>query len=469
MIIFKIIIRHSDIKTLIKKSIVISLKSYDTSAPFIRYISKHIKKQASIYCDPFHPNPEATAVPHTDKNPFSAEIGIDLTNPESQKSDTSKSRRKFMSYLLGTASGLAVAACGGGGNDAEAAMRHGRPNGTGTTSTTTGSAASSSTTSSSTSSSTTTSTSSTPYFYGLNGHMAYDAGIYHTMSAAAQLAMIKDLGATMYRCDVAGSGMAQTLATALKGAFANSGVAIMPVLNPFSAGWSASMSESAAYTLGYNLGTSCTTPLKGLVQYVECGNELDTAVLTGGDGSNTDNYSPSGWPAFRGVIRGMIDGVKAIDSTIKVGVNVGVPLAYRALQMLWSGITPDGSANGVTGAASVRWDITCYHWYESSGDITCGWRSNACYNVLQALKDSFGMPIFLTEWGWAGATDTQTGQSAYVTRALTEYRQIKDTYNIQSVMMYAMIDDQYGLVKTDGVTKMPAYTTFKNFVAANPV
>lgn len=314
-----------------------------------------------------------------------------------------------------------------------------------------------------------TSTSSTPFFYGLNGHMAYNSGIYHTMSAAAQLAMIKDLGATMYRCDVAGSDMAKVLATALTGPFANSGVSIFPVLNPSSAGWSTSLSESAAYTLGYNLGTSATTPLKGLVSYIECGNELDVPVVTNGDGSNTVNYNPAAWPAFRGVIRGMIDGVKAIDSTIKVGVNVGIPLAYRALQMLWSGITPDGSVNGVTGAASVRWDITCYHWYESSGDIVCGWRNNACYDVLQALKDSFGVPIFLTEWGWTGPTDTTTQQAAYVTRALTEYKSIKDKYNIQSVMMYAMIDDQYGLVKSDGVTKLPAYSAFKSFVAANPV
>jgi hypothetical protein len=56
-----------------------------------------------------------------------------------------------------------------------------------------------------------------------------------------------------------------------------------------------------------------------------------------------------------------------------------------------------------------------------------------------------------------------------VTTALTEYRSIKDKYNLQSVMMYCVIDPNYGLILGDGVTKTPAYTAFKNFVAANPV
>ncbi|MFM0003798.1 Ig-like domain-containing protein [Paraburkholderia dipogonis] len=307
-------------------------------------------------------------------------------------------------------------------------------------------------------------------FYGMNGHLAWPDGIYHTMSAAAQLALLKDLGVTTYRVDVADAGMAQTVANALTGAFAGSGVSIMPCINVWSTAYNQNGSESAAYTLGYNLGSSIAKPLKGLVKYIECGNELDSnGLITNGDGSNTNNYSPAIWPAFRGVIRGMIDGVKAIDPTIQCGVNVGVPLAYRALQMLWSGITPNGSANGVSGAAQVRWDYTTYHWYQSSGDIICGWRNNACLNVLQVLKDSFNLPIWLTEWGWQGNQVTPAQQASYVTKALTEYRSLKDQYNIQSVQMYCLIDPDFGLIQADGVTKNPSYAAFKNFVAANPV
>ncbi len=312
-------------------------------------------------------------------------------------------------------------------------------------------------------------TTSKSLFYGINGHMAYGSGIYHTMSPAAQLAILKDLGVTNYRADVASAGMATVLATALNGAFKNSGVNILPVLNPSSCGWNGSLSESAAYTLGYNLATGVTQQLKGLVKYIECGNELEVSLKISGDGHDTSNWSPTMWPAYRGVIRGMVDGVRAIDSSIKVGVGTGVALSYRALQMLWNGISPNGTSAGVGGAASVRWDFTCYHWYESSGDVLCGWQNSQCYDVLQALKDSFGVPIWLTEWGWFGQVDTAAQQTAYVTKALTEYKSIKDKYNIQSVMMYAVIDDSYGLIKNDGVTKTPAYAAFKNFVQANPV
>jgi len=306
-------------------------------------------------------------------------------------------------------------------------------------------------------------------FYGINGHLAYGSGIYKTMSAAAQLAILKDLGVTNYRADVADSGMAKTVAAALTGAFKGSGVSILPVLNPLSAGWNTSLSESSAYTLGYNLATGATTQLKGLVSHIECGNELDVPLKISGDGSSAANWSASAWPSLRGVLRGMIDGVRAIDPSIKVGVGTGIPLSYRALQMLWNGVSPNGTANGASGGASIRWDFTCYHWYESSGDMLCGWQNSKCYDVLQALKDSFGVPIWLTEWGWNAQKDTADQQSAYIPKALAQYRSLKDKYNIESIMMYAVIDDNYGLIAGDGVTKRASYNNFKNFIKANPV
>ncbi|SAL81248.1 hypothetical protein AWB67_05794 [Caballeronia terrestris] len=308
-----------------------------------------------------------------------------------------------------------------------------------------------------------------PLFYGMNGHMAWGSGIYNTMSPTSQLALLKDLGVTNYRCDVADVGMATYLANALKGAFSGSGVAILPVINPRSANWDPNGSESAAYSLGYALAVRVTTPLKGLVKYIECGNELDDGMKLSGDGSNFYDWNPAMWPSFRGVIRGMMDGVKAVDSSINCGVNVGIPLAYGALQMLWNGVTPNGTAQGQSGAALVRWDFTTYHWYHSSGDILCGWKNSACLDVLQVLKNSFGKPIWITEWGWTWGKDSGQAAADYVTTALTEYRSLKDKYNIQSVMMYCLIDSDYGLIQADGMTKNPAYAKFKNFVASNPV
>ncbi|SAL62043.1 glycosyl hydrolase [Caballeronia humi] len=306
-------------------------------------------------------------------------------------------------------------------------------------------------------------------FYGMNGHMAWGSGIYKTLSAESQLATLKDLGVTVYRADVADAGMATTVANALKGAFKNSGVTIMPVINPRSAGWNQAGSEDTAYKLGYALAVKCTQPLKGLVKYIECGNELDTVGLKiGGDGSSSADWNPAYWPAFRGVIRGMIAGVKSVDSSIKCGVNVGIPMAYRALQMLWNGISPNGSANGSGGALKTRWDFTTYHWYKSSYNIQRAGRT-ASIDVLQILKDSFGVPIWLTEFGWSGSKDSAQSAADYVTSAMKQYKSIKDKYNIQCIMLYCVIDASYGLIEADGRTKNPAYTAYKNFVRANPV
>ncbi|RFU47499.1 glycosyl hydrolase [Paraburkholderia sp. DHOC27] len=307
-------------------------------------------------------------------------------------------------------------------------------------------------------------------FYGVNGHMAWPSGIYETMSAAQQLALLKDLGVTNYRADVAGSGMAQTIATALAGPFAGSGVSILPVINPMS--YDQTASETDAYNLGYELAVSIATPLKGLVSVIECGNELDAnGLVTFGAGNSPAEYNPAYWPAYRGVLRGMIDGVKSVDSSIKCGINVGIPLAYTALQMLWQGITPDGSSTGQAGATPLAWDITMYHWYESSGLITEA-GPQGLTNVLQILQQSFGLPIWITEWGFV-PSDSAAQQASYVAGTLAEYNTLRQTYNLQSVMFYELIDvstsDGYGLVQSDGVTKTEAYSAFKNYVAANPV
>ncbi|WP_118181109.1 glycosyl hydrolase [Paraburkholderia phosphatilytica] len=311
---------------------------------------------------------------------------------------------------------------------------------------------------------------SSALFYGINGHMAWTSGIYKTMTAAQQVAILQDLGVTNYRADVADAGMAQTVANALNGAFKGSGISILPCINPMN--WDQTSSESTSYAYGYQLAQSIAQVLKGLVSYIECGNELDAnGVESTGAGNSPADYNPAYWPAFRGVLRGMIDGVKSVDSTIKCGINVGIPLDYTALQMLWNGQTPNGSATPDSGATPLQWDITMFHWYETSGDIVRA-GSQGLTNVLQILQQSFNLPIWLTEWGYA-LTDSSAQQTSYVTSKLNEYYSLRDTYNLQSVMMYELIDmpggDSYGLLEADGATQKPCYAAFKSFTAANAV
>ncbi|SAL60099.1 hypothetical protein AWB67_02907 [Caballeronia terrestris] len=300
--------------------------------------------------------------------------------------------------------------------------------------------------------------------------MAWGEGIYWMLPPAWQLALLEDLGVTNYRCDVADHGMAAYLAAALTGPFTDSGISILPVINPRSAHWDPYGSEADGYLLGYRLASRITKPLQGVVTHIECGNELATIGLKiAGDGSLTSDWNPARWQSFRGVIHGMIAGVKAVAPTIRCGVNVGIPMAYRALQMPWTGVSPDGTAEGRSGAGQVRWDFTTYHWYKSSGNIQCGGRSHACVDILQILKDSFNVPIWLTEFGWSGSMDTPQSAADYVSAALAQYWSIREKYNIESVMLYSANDASYGLIQSDGITKNPAYGAYKDFIAAKPV
>lgn len=303
----------------------------------------------------------------------------------------------------------------------------------------------------------------------MNGHIAYTSGVYSTVTPAEQLVLLQDLGVTNYRADVYGQSDAQFLASILTGPFANSGVSILPCMPAY---LPQSGSESDAYNIGFQLAVQIVTPLKGLIQYIECGNELDAAgLIINPPGNSPADFSPAYWPAYRGVIRGMIAGVKSVDPTIQCGIDVGVPLAYTALQMLWNGITPDGSLTGTPGATPVRWDVTMYHWYQSSGDIQAA-GANGNINVLEILAQSFGLPIWITEWGFIPSI-SEADQASYVTNTLNEYYSVRQQYNLQSIMFYELISaastDDFGLIETDGATKRVAYSAFKAFTAANPV
>ena len=176
-----------------------------------------------------------------------------------------------------------------------------------------------------------------PLFYGMNGHMAWGSGIYNTMSRRratrdAQGPWRHHLSLRRRR-----RRHVDDLANALKGRFKGSGVTIIPVINPRSAGWDQTVRKSAAYTLGYALAVKCHEAAQGPRQYIECGNELDTVGLKiSGDGSSRPTGIPLSGPSFRGVIRGMIDGVKAVDSDDQVRRERrhpdGVPRAADAME-----------------------------------------------------------------------------------------------------------------------------------------
>jgi hypothetical protein len=302
-------------------------------------------------------------------------------------------------------------------------------------------------------------------FYGINGHNN-EGGAYDISTPTLQLQQVKDLGATLYRNEVYNLGSATKLAGIAKTAAA-AGVTVYPVLL---IGVSSFTNEADAYNAGFTLGKQTATAYK--YPYYEVSNELDSSLLTGNvDGVYPQQFVNAKFQIARGIVRGMIAGIKSVDTNGKIIIGGGAWMHYGFDQMLWNGTQPDGTS----GYPKVTWDITAWHWYSDQGDITHACGGTGCHDILATLQQ-FGKPIWINEFGvrpWLG-TDDQIAAYLVGNKMMAQFVSIASKYNIQSIQAYQLYDDpaggegNYGLLKNDGKTTKAAYSAFKNFVAANP-
>jgi hypothetical protein len=300
-------------------------------------------------------------------------------------------------------------------------------------------------------------------FYAINGHSDYN------FTSAELIAVLKDLGVTNYRLGTGGDatsvGQIASIAKVLQG----SGISVYAMLDsniPVPYG-----TEAENYNIGYGIGQTVASQLGPLgVTVYECGNELTRKPSTcnnmAASGYRNWAFINAGWPALRGVIRGLRDGVKAAQPSARCGVNFCVADMAAAL-MLWNGTQPDGS----TGYNTCQWDITMWHNYEVYGDmlsiITDGGANGPRVNLFAELQKNFGKPIWLTEWS-PNPEDAASFKADFLTTGLGEFYNARNTYGIESVAYFELMDDTWGVLGSDKVTRHPNYTAMKNFIAAHP-
>jgi Glycosyl hydrolase catalytic core len=301
-------------------------------------------------------------------------------------------------------------------------------------------------------------------FYGMNGHVNR-AGPYQTTSLDTQLAQLKDLGVTLYRNDVGNVEGAQYLASVAQ-KYARSGVTVYPVILQqldFP-------DEDTAYQASYTLAQQIVNVQR--YAWYEVTNELAPECLVGWvDGVRSTDFNNSCFQIARGVIRGLIAGIKSVDPVGKIIIGGNTWMHYGFDVMLANGTQPDGTS----GHPVVTWDITAWHWYSEQGDITNACGGTGCHNVLAVLQ-AFGKPIWLTEFGvrpWYG-NDQQIASYMVGDRMMAEFVALASQYDVQAIQVYQLYDDEpggegdYGLFEDDGKTQKPVYTTFRDFVAAHP-
>jgi hypothetical protein len=347
---------------------------------------------------------------------------------------------KLAAFATAALTSVLLAACGGGGDGLASA-----------------------TDKSSTSSlpdSTAKASTSSSIFYGMNGHVT-NGGAYDATPIATQIQQLKDLGVKIYRNDVYNLASAKVVANMAQ-QMAAAGITVYPVLM-LGQGYS---NEQDAYNAGYALAQQVAQTYN--YQYFEVGNELESKLNGNVDGNIWWQYQNAPFVAARGVLRGMIAGVKSVRPSAKIIVD-GTWLHTAFFQMMMDGSQPDGTH----GHPLVNWDITAWHWYSDQGDITHACGGSGCTNLLATIQ-SFGKPIWINEFGVRPNYGSLQSIGQYLSGPLMmqQFQSIASTYNIQSIQAFELYDDSegaFGMMTSDGHTQKPSYSNYKSYVQSHPM
>jgi hypothetical protein len=304
-------------------------------------------------------------------------------------------------------------------------------------------------------------------FYGVVGHLEH-RGIYRMIDFDSQIAQVRDLGASVYAQDVSSPQSAQLVADFARQA-AKSCISVLALVTPRAP--QSRQNEQDAFSAGYDLGKVAGSTLRGLVTYYQVGNEYDNwAILGGGhSGERPTDYDNDKYMKARGSILGLIKGIRESNPDAKIILTSFSWLHFGFTDMLFSGTQPDGTS----GHPIPQWDITAWHWYSNMGSILAAGPKKI--NVLQRLKESYGKPIWITEYG---VRPNQLNPDAYLVgpNALQGFVQVARQYNVQNVTMYELYDDQryggdgnYGVIQDDGRTRKDRFNMVRDFIKANPM
>lgn len=303
-------------------------------------------------------------------------------------------------------------------------------------------------------------------FYGMNGHYDY------TYTPAQLVSIMKAMGCTTYRVGCGSDSRSLTAVVNIAKAFQPAGLSLLVLIEGgvYDANGNVFASETQAYQTCYTTAQTIATALQpyGVTMY-ECGNELTrqnaTVMNFSWAGSLASDFNNTNWPAMRGSMRGMIDGVKSVQPSAKCGVNFCVA-DVGAADALWEGTQPDGTS----GHQKLRWDITTWHNYESYGDIFTISPDGAGpgFDLPTYCKARYGVPFMITEWN-AGPAQSQAYRANYITTQLGQFYAARKTHNIQSVMYYVLDsgNTSYGIM-INGTPNSAPYNAFTSFTASNP-
>lgn len=265
--------------------------------------------------------------------------------------------------------------------------------------------------------------------WGLNGH---PLASYPGVSIDRQLDYLADLGARSYRVDISGLDQADGLAEIIEKAKPR-GIEVLPVVTP---GIDYDKTPPAeVYDKARALTEALGKRFKNDVRVWELGNELENYAIIRpcemrmdgtkypcewgpAEGSGPLHYYGPRWEKVSAALKGMSDGMIAVDPTIRKAMGTagwGHTGAFELMQR-------DG----------IQWDISVWHLYGDDPE----W-------AFKVLKD-YGHPIWVTEFnnrkGSQGGDDQQSDGLKAMMERLEE---LSDAYDVEAGQIYELLDQSY--------------------------
>jgi hypothetical protein len=284
--------------------------------------------------------------------------------------------------------------------------------------------------------------------WGVNGHPLTN---YRGVSAEQQIDYLADLGLKSYRVDVLDERAVPRLRELVRLGKPR-GIAILPVITP-NVGFATATPEEL-YRRSFDRAVALVGPLKGDIRVWELGNELENYAIIkacemrdngeqyncawgpAGGVSPLDYYGPR-WAKVSAVLRGLSDGVKSVDPTIR-----------RAMGTAGWGHT--GAFERMR-ADGLDWDISVWHMYGQDPE----W----AFKILAG----YGKPIWVTEFNHpGGSSDGAEAQASGLVRQMQRLKELAPLYNVEAAHIYELMDEPYwapsyeavmGLVRLDKVGK----------------
>jgi hypothetical protein len=290
--------------------------------------------------------------------------------------------------------------------------------------------------------------------FGVNGH-SLAAGPYSDMPLDQQISLLHSLGLKTYRVNVNPTHqdkfarLAQLIALA-----AHENIRILPVvvLPP-----KQYTDENTAYNQAKTAMSELARQFDKRISVWELGNEYDLySIKPGANGASPDDYDPEKYAVVRGLIRGMLAGLREASPSARSIVET----SQHTPTSLDSGFIERLIADGIT------YDITGYHYYSRDGRLPLVDGKNS----LQILHDRFHKPIWITEFDQAsisrelGPSSDPKEQGMALLAGMSEIAANAKRYDVVGADIYELLNEpqllhspgvnpcqaQFGILESDG-------------------